>query len=148
MKFRRERDLRFPMLFLGFLLFLPAACRTGSVGGASSAAGGKKVLTCASCHAVEYGLWMYGGHRPVPCRRCHGQARAGTWEGGCTRSPVDPALNAGLCLSCHGGVGGGPTRVGDLEAHLRKIAEKHRVAVDRKRIGDRCIFCHDPHSLE
>ena len=39
-------------------------------------------------------------------------------------------------------------RIESLEAHVREVAHKHKVRIDLGKIGGRCVFCHDPHSLE
>ena len=105
---------------------------------------------CANCHEEHYRLWAEGGHNRISCVPCHGPA------GDHTRLDIDPRPRmklqgeAGLCLSCHGRSSGmtGITQVGSLEAHVKHVGEKHSVKTDVEKTRGRCVFCHDPHSLE
>ena len=107
---------------------------------------------CAGCHEEHYLLWKEGGHNKVSCETCHGPA------GDHIRLDVEPRQlmklpgEAKLCLSCHGPSAGslhsGIPRVESLEAHVKFVGEKHSVKTDVEKTKGRCIFCHDPHSLE
>ncbi|MBU0755707.1 MAG: hypothetical protein KJ645_11250 [Planctomycetes bacterium] len=108
--------------------------------------------TCASCHEDHYLPWKEGGHCQVSCETCHGPA------GDHIRLDVDPRPFMNLpgdaenCLACHGGSSGTVKneipQVESLEKHVEFIGKKHSVKTDIQKTRGRCIFCHDPHSLE
>jgi len=107
---------------------------------------------CAACHEEQYGLWEDGGHNKVSCETCHGPAGDHIPLDADPRPPMRLPGESQNCLSCHGSPNGtaenGIPQVESLEAHVRFVGEKHSVKTDVKKTKGRCIFCHDPHSLE
>ena len=99
---------------------------------------------CASCHEEESRFWSYGGHAEIACEQCH------RVQGNHVEAKEKPELpDNRACLGCHplveGPQRGGLSEQEVLERHLEFVEKKHVVKVDRQKIGDRCIRCHDPH---
>jgi len=107
---------------------------------------------CAACHEEHFQLWEDGGHNKIACEICHGSVGDHVRPGANPRPRMRLRGEAELCLSCHGGPSGtsrdGVPQVEDLAAHLRVVSEKHSVRTDVTKTRGRCVFCHDPHSLE
>ena len=108
--------------------------------------------TCARCHEDHFKLWTYGGHNHVSCETCHGSAGKHVMQDIDPRPKMKLRGKADLCLSCHGRsseqLKDEIPRIVSLEAHVRYVGEKHSVFTDIEKTKGRCIFCHDPHSLE
>ncbi|MFH2002074.1 MAG: hypothetical protein ABIK28_20540 [Planctomycetota bacterium] len=127
-----------------------AQVKPGSSSGAPAEYAGSR--RCRICHAEYYSLWKEGGHQRIECEACHGPAGDHIRLEVATRSIMRLPGEAEDCLSCHGidsasSLEGIP-RVESLEAHVRYIGEKHSVKTEIGKMNGRCIFCHDPHSLE
>ncbi|MBN2492297.1 MAG: hypothetical protein JXQ29_15730 [Planctomycetes bacterium] len=100
--------------------------------------------SCASCHEEQSRFWAYGGHADVSCEICH------RVSGDHIAAKIQPELPGNeRCLSCHPLVDGPDaprlSAAEVFERHLRFVEEKHVIKVDRAKIGNRCIRCHDPH---
>ena len=107
---------------------------------------------CAPCHAEHYDLWKEGGHKLVSCVTCHGPAGNHSMKEISPRPRMKLRSRPDLCVCCHGrGRKIGSIEVpeiGGFDDHVSFIGKKHSVSIDTAKIGGRCIFCHDPHSLE
>ena len=107
---------------------------------------------CAGCHEEHFEVWVEGGHSQVSCTFCHGAAGDHILNDVIPRPPMKLRGGADLCLSCHGRSkipkNEAIPQVGGLETHLQYVSEKHSVFIDVKKTQGRCVFCHDPHSLE
>jgi cytochrome c553 len=112
----------------------------------------KRSRTCGKCHEDHFKLWTYGGHNKVSCESCHGSAGKHVLQDIDPRPKMKLRGKADLCLSCHGHssekIKDEIPRIVSLEAHVRYVGEKHSVFTDIEKTKGRCIFCHDPHSLE
>jgi hypothetical protein len=135
------------VLLVGFGLVLGVgACLHGT----SPAPDPAEIARCETCHAEQVRFWRHGGHRTLGCDVCHGP------PGNHVRKEIDPRPKLLIrgpeqCLRCHlrrKGEPEEPPRIDGLEAHLAAIEKKHVTTIDRKRVGDRCNFCHEPHALE
>jgi hypothetical protein len=99
---------------------------------------------CGTCHKEQVKFWSYGGHVSIPCHKCHNVRGDHEEEG------VQPKLPGNRrCLECHPLVKGPQkepkTENEVFEHHLLEIEKKHVIRVNRKKVGGRCIYCHDPH---
>lgn len=110
-------------------------------GSESPPSSSEKGKPCARCHEDHYTLWADGGHSGVSCRFCHGAAEDHMRNDVEPRPDMELPGGADLCLSCH-------SELESLEAHVKYVGEKHSVTTDIEKTKGRCIFCHDPHSLE
>ncbi|MBI4879711.1 MAG: hypothetical protein HY812_08650 [Planctomycetes bacterium] len=138
-----------------WLLFAAAgfACAPArGVGQDGTSSGGPLAgsASCAACHLDHHRPWSAGGHQEVPCETCHGAGLEHSLATGEPRPPMQLPGQADLCLSCHGqgAFVSSPPQVGSLEEHLRHVSEKHVTRIDAGKVAGRCVFCHDPHSLE
>ena len=153
----RNVDRRFAIglaLSLSVSLVLLWGCQPA---GSTSKASGAVVdeipgsATCGKCHENEAKFLDYGAHHSLACHQCHG---LGTEH---VQAPANqrPKMSLGdvhLCLSCHqtDAKVANPVvaKIDSFEDHLQQLEKEHRVKFDRKKSGDNCVFCHDPHLLE
>ena len=80
----------------------------------------------------------------MPCKTCH------EVQGDHVEAKIKPRLPGnGHCRECHplvdGTVGEKMSEKEIFEYHLRLIEKKHVVRVNREKVKNRCIHCHDPH---
>lgn len=99
---------------------------------------------CASCHEEQSKFHAYGGHSSVPCKTCHGV------QGDHVEAEIKPRLPGNdQCRECHALVditlAEKMSRKEIFEHHLRFIEKKHVIRVNREKVKNRCIHCHDPH---
>jgi hypothetical protein len=118
----------------------------------SSAQPGKRSDLCAKCHEDHHEYWREGGHRLISCTRCHGFVKEHTLDEIDPRPGMELHGDAELCLSCHKenekNQRKKAPRIKGIEEHVALVSKKHSVRIDLEKTEGKCIFCHDPHSLE
>ena len=80
----------------------------------------------------------------MSCRKCHGVT------GDHNEAGIKPDMPGNKkCLKCHslvkGPKGEKMSEKDLLEHHIRFVEKKHVVRVNREKVKNRCIHCHDPH---
>jgi hypothetical protein len=105
---------------------------------------------CAECHAEHMRFLRHGGHKTISCESCHGPGGDHVLE---EIEPRPEMIIYGRehCLQCHLKGAKGPEsipRIKGFKEHLHAIEEHHLQDVARALKRGKCVFCHDPHSLE
>ncbi|MFC1587641.1 hypothetical protein ACFL54_04960 [Planctomycetota bacterium] len=107
---------------------------------------------CAKCHVEHYDLWVYGGHCDISCEVCHGAGKDHVVADIKPRPEMMLPGKASLCLYCHHQTPGRAaqiiSQIAGFEEHVKYIDHKHNMTTNLKKAKGRCVFCHDPHSLE
>lgn len=99
---------------------------------------------CGSCHKEQAKFWAYGGHATVSCETCH------SVQEDHIKMKTKPLIRGNeQCIKCHSLVEGREaekmSEVEVLEHHLQFVEKKHVIKVNREKVKNRCVYCHDPH---
>ncbi len=88
----------------------------------------------------------------IECTLCHGFNAAHTEKDVDPRPEMTLPEEMEICLSCHGEgadiLAADAPRIPGIAEHVAFVSKKHSVRIDLEKTGGRCIFCHDPHSLD
>ena len=99
---------------------------------------------CEACHEEQTRFWAYGGHSEVSCGKCH------EVEGNHLETETKPLVRGNeQCIECHKLVEDSVAKKMSadeiLEHHLKALEKMHVIKVNREKVKNRCIYCHDPH---
>ena len=99
---------------------------------------------CVDCHKGHVEQWQDGGHNQVSCETCHwsgvAHATAATRPAE-PRPKMRPTDGSRACLGCH-------RQLKSFEEHLKAVEAKHVMKANVERAQGKCVYCHDPHSLQ
>jgi len=89
---------------------------------------------CASCHAPEAVAQDASAHVDVSCEGCHGSSAPHAADEMAAREIEVDTPTSLICATCHAQTAGRPAPISQVDPATHYS-------------GDRCMRCHDPHSI-
>jgi hypothetical protein len=89
---------------------------------------------CASCHASEAAAQDASAHVEVSCEGCHGSSGPHAADESAAKAIEVETPTSLICATCHAQTAGRPAPISQVDPATHYS-------------GDRCMRCHDPHSI-